>query len=144
MDPAELSRQLGMEAKHSFRAGEPRRSHSGHSTASVHSESYWLGTLDPTSSPAAHWLSGFANMELAQKAHDQTVARSLGWALSFHATRVLRTNAALLERIRSEGGQVSLLVALSPASVDCFSLAPEVSRIFSDLGITIEFEMTTE
>jgi hypothetical protein len=144
MDPAELSRELGMEAKYSFRAGEPRQSHSGHSTASLHGESYWLGTLHPTSSPAAHWLSGFANMELAQKAHEKTVARSLGWALSFHATRVLRANAALLERIRSEGGQVSLLVALSPASVDSFSLAPQVSRIFSDLGITIEFELTTE
>jgi len=144
IDPVELSRELGMQAKHSFRAGEPRKSRSNHATASVHGESYWLGTLDPTSSPAAQWLSGFANMELAQKAHDKTVAQSIGWAISFHAAQFLRTNAALLERIRNEGGQVSLLVAISPAAVDSFSLAPQVSRVLSDLGVTIEFQMTTD
>jgi hypothetical protein len=144
MDPADISRELGIEAKDSFRAGEPRQSRSGHTSASVHGESCWLGTLDPISSPAANWLSGFANMEPAQKALGNTVARSLGWALSFHATHVLRTNAALLERIRKEGGQVSLLAALSPAAVDSFSLTPQVSRVFSDLGVTIEFEMTTD
>jgi len=133
-----------MQAKHSFRAGEPRKSRSRHTTASVHGESYWLGTLDPTSSPAAQWLSGFANMELAQKAHDKTVTRSLGWAISFHAARFLRANAALLERIRNEGGQVSLLVAMSPAAEESFSLAPEVSRILSDLGVTIEFQLTSD
>jgi hypothetical protein len=142
MDPAELSRELGMEAHSSFRAGEPRQSRSGHSTASVHGESYWLGTLDSASSPAAHWLSDFAHLEVVQRSHDKAVSQNLGWALSFHATHVLRTNAALLERIRSEGGQVSLLVTLSPAEVDSFSLTPEVSRIFSHLGITIEFEMS--
>jgi hypothetical protein len=142
MDPAELSRELGMKAHSSFRAGDPRRSRSGHPTASVHGESYWLGTLDSGSSPGADWLTGFAHLEVAQKSHDKTVARNLGWALSFHATHVLRTHAAVLERIRNEGGQVSLLVALSPAEVDSFSVTPEVSRIFSHLGITIEFEMT--
>jgi hypothetical protein len=141
MDPADLSRQIGIEATHSFRAGEPRQSRGRVSSASVYGESYWLGILDPTSWPAAHWVSGFANIELAQEAHDKTIARSLGSALSLTARRLVRTNAALLERIRHEGGQVSLLVALSIDAVDSFSLTPEVSRIFSDLGITIEFEM---
>ena len=145
VDPADLSRQIGIEATHSFRAGEPRQSHSGRTTGSVYGESYWLGTLDTTSWLAAQ-LSGFASMELAQKAkaHDKSVTQSLGWALSLTARRLLRTNAALLESIRNEGGQVSLLVALSPDAVDGFSLTPEVSRMFSDLGITIEFEMTTD
>jgi hypothetical protein len=146
MDPADLSRQLGIDATHSFRAGEPRPSRSHITSASVHGESYWLGTLDP-SWPAATWLSGFsgfASLELAQKELGNSITQSLGWALSLSARRLLRSNAALLERIRIEGGQVSLLVALSPATVDGFSLTPEVSRIFSDLGITIEFELTTD
>jgi hypothetical protein len=142
LDPAELSRELGMEAHSSFRAGEPRQSRSGHFTASVYGESYWLGTLDHASSPAADWLSDFTHLEGVQKSHPKAVSQNLGWALSFHATHVLRTKAALFERIRHEGGQVSLLVALSPGGVDGFNLTPEVSRIFSHLGITIEFEMT--
>jgi hypothetical protein len=142
VDPAELSRELGMQANSSFRAGDRRQSRSGHSAVSVHGESYWLGTLDPAASPAANWLSDFAHLQVVQKSHRKAVSQNLGWALSFHATHVLRTNAALFERIRNEGGQVSLLVALRAGEVDSFSLTPEVSRIFSHLAITIEFEMT--
>ena len=144
MDPADLSRQLGLEAIHSFRAGQPRQSRSNVTSASVHGESYWLGTLDPTSWPVVTWSSGITGLQLAQKELGKSVIRNLGWALSLSATRLLRTNAALLERIRTEGGQVSLLVALSPTAVDSFSLAPEVSRMFSELGITIEFEITID
>lgn len=60
-------------------------------------------------------------------------------------TRVLvRSHTALFERIRTEGGQASLLVTLSPIAVDSFSVTPEVSQMLSDLGITVEFEMTSE
>lgn len=142
MDPADLSRELKLPAKHSFRAGEPRRSRSEVSSAAVHGESYWLGTLDPSSWPADAWFSGMAKIELAQKELGEAATRSLGWALTLSARSFLRVNAALLERIRVEGGQVSLLVALSSAAVESFSLAPEVSRIFGELGITIEFEIT--
>ena len=144
MDPADLSRDFGFEATHSFRAGEPRQSRSYVTSASVYGESYWLATLDPTTWPAATWLSGFTSLQLAHKELGKSVTRSLGWALSLTATRLLRANAALLQRIRIDGGQVSLLVALSPIAVDSFSLTPEVSRIFSELGITIEFEMTSD
>jgi hypothetical protein len=144
VDPADLSRELGLDAKHSFRAGEPRQTRSDVTSTSVHGESYWLGTLDPTSLPGDNWFSGFAKLELAQKEIGQAVTRSLGSALSFGATRFLRANAALLERIRIEGGQISLLVALSPVAMDSFSLTPEVCRVFSDLGVTIEFELTND
>ena len=66
------------------------------------------------------------------------------WALSLTATRFLRTNAALFERIRADGGQASLLVSLSPLAVESFSLTPEMSRIFGELAITIEFETTND
>jgi hypothetical protein len=79
MDPAELSRELGLEAIHSFRAGEPRPSRNRFTSPSVHGESYWLGSLDPASLPAANWFSGFSR--LAQKQIDKAVIRSLGWAL---------------------------------------------------------------
>jgi hypothetical protein len=144
IDPSDLSRQIGIEATHSFRAGEPRQSRSHATSASVYGESYWLGILDPTSWPAATGSSGFTGLELANKELEQAVTRSPGWALSVTARRLFRSNAALLERIRQEGGQVSLLVALSADTVDGFSLTPEISRIFSDLGITIEFEITSD
>lgn len=141
MDPAELSRELALKADHSFRAGESRRSPSD--AASVHAESYWLGTLDPASWPADAWFSGFSKLDIAVKGLRKAVTGNLGWALSLSARRLLRAKA-LFERIRLEGGQVCLLVALSPPAVASFSLPPEASRIFSDLGITLDFDLTSD
>jgi hypothetical protein len=141
MDPAELSRELALEAEYSFRAGEPRRPRSG--ATSLHGESYWLGTLDPASWPTDVWFSGSSKLDLAVKGLRKAVTGNLGWALSLSARRLLRAKA-LFERIRLEGGQVCLLVALSPAAVESFSLTPEVSRIFSDLGIALEFDLTSD
>jgi hypothetical protein len=39
---------------------------------------------------------------------------------------------------------VTALVTLSPAAVSSFNLAPEVSRIFGEIGITLEIEMTND
>jgi hypothetical protein len=58
--------------------------------------------------------------------------------------RFEKAHAALLNTIRSEGGEISLLVTLSPAVVDTFSLPSQISRTFGELGITLEFEITSE
>ena len=141
MDPAELSRELGLEATHSFRAGEPRRP--GSDAISLHGESYWLGALDPTSWPADAWFSGYSDQDLAGKELRKAAALNLGWALSLSARRLLRAKA-LLERIRVDGGQFSLLVAFSAAAVESFTLAPEVSRLFGELGVTLEFDLISD
>jgi hypothetical protein len=39
---------------------------------------------------------------------------------------------------------MSLLVTASAEGLSGFSLAPAVSRVFSELGITLEFEFTTD
>jgi hypothetical protein len=46
IDPAEISRELGIEADESFAAGAPRQSRSGIGALSVYGESYWAATLD--------------------------------------------------------------------------------------------------
>lgn len=68
---------------------------------------------------------------------------SLGWALSLCALRFFSVHAPLLRRIRTEGGQVSVLVTISTADASSFSLMPEVSRVFSELGIALEFEFVS-
>jgi hypothetical protein len=140
IDPAELSRELGLDAQHSFRAGD-RRQLRGEATSAVHSESYWLGTLDPTSAPVDAWFSQKRDLEVAVRQAQRAVTRNLGWALELAARRLLRAKA-LFERLRSSHGEVSLLVGVSPAAVESFSVAPGVSRVFSDLGITIEFDLS--
>jgi hypothetical protein len=141
IDPAALSREFAIEAEHSFQAGQPRRSRSGLTPGSVHAETYWLATLNPAS-----WLDltfpGRPSLEAAKKLMGAAVTQSLGWALSLSATRFRNRHAALLQQISSEGGRVTLLVALSAGTVSGFSLTPEVGRTFAELGITLEFEFT--
>jgi hypothetical protein len=55
-----------------------------------------------------------------------------------------KSHGVLLHRIRSEGGEIGLLVTLSPEEVSSFNLVPEVSRICGELGITLEFDMTND
>jgi len=142
IDPASLSRELRVEPTHSFRAGEPRDSRSVGVPASVHGESYWLGVLDASSWPSSAWYSGFAHLQAAESKYGKAHSQSLGFALEMITRSWVRTHSALFERIGAEGGQVSLLISLSPQAVGSFSLAPEVTRKFGELGITIEFEMT--
>ena len=144
MDPAFISKELRIEPEHSFLAGEPRRSQSGAPSAAVHTESYWLAALEP-----AAWLSDTPSaiaemLAVSQQRMNAAVTKNLGWALSLCAARFGKSHDAFLRQIRSEGGQVSLLIALTPDVVSSFNLSPEVSRIFGDIGITLEFEIMND
>jgi len=142
LDPAALSQELGMEPTHSFRAGQPRASRSDPVAASVHAESYWLGAMDRSAWLSDTWLSGSGPLESAVKRRGRSAWKSLGSALVMATRSLVLRHAPLFKRIRDEGGQVSLLVSLSPLAVGSFSVPPEVSRILGDLGITVEFELT--
>jgi len=142
IDPAVLSRELEIEAEHSFRAGDPRASRTGLAAVSVHAESYWLGVLNPVGWPEDISFPGHPQLQMAQERLGTVATKTLGWALSLSATRFFSAHAQTLRRIRSEGGQISLLVVISPGEVGSFSLAPEVSRVFSELGITVEFDLS--
>jgi hypothetical protein len=143
MDPAAISRELHLEAEHSFRAGEPRHSRSGYAPGAVHAESYWLAALN-----ASSWLQDIAfsarpGLEVAQQHMAGAAAQSLEWSLMLCAMRLGKSHGALLQKIRADGGQVSLLVVFSP-SVTSFSVPPEVSRILGEAGVTTEFEVTAD
>ncbi len=144
MDPARISRELGIEPAYSFRSGQPRHSKSGLATAAVHTESYWLAQLDPASWFGAVPFEPLRNVPISQTIIDTAVARNLAAALGLCAARFNKAHAALFDAICSEGGEISLLVTLSSTAVSAFSLPPQVSRIFGERGITLEFEITND
>jgi hypothetical protein len=144
IDPAEISKELGIEPEHSFRAGQPRRSKSGVAPAAVYTESYWLAALNPTTWFGNPPFAEALNLRVTQKHIDATVARNLTWALSLCVVRLSKLHGAPLHKIRSDGGEISLLVTLSPTAVSSFTLTPEVSRLCGDIGISLEFEITDD
>lgn len=143
IDPADISKELGMEPEHSFRAGQPRQSKTGLASLSVHTESYWLASLNPGSWLGSLPFEALPNIAISQNIIETAVTRNLAVALGLCAARLNREHASLLDMIGSEGGEISLLVTLSPA-VNTFSLPPQVSRLFGERGITLEFEISDD
>jgi hypothetical protein len=143
MDPAVISQELAIEAEHSFKAGAPRQSRSG-LAPSVHPETYWLAILEPSSWLIDLSFSGRSDLALAHQRLRDPAIEDLSSTLSLCAMRLRARHAALLRQIRADGGQVSMIIALATKFVTSFGLAPEASRIFSELGITLEFELTDD
>jgi hypothetical protein len=143
MDPAEISRQLGIKAEHAFRAGDARPARSAVTPAALHTESYWLGVLPPQLLALALGFPEDERSRLALKGLQASI-KGLTWGLSLSAVRFLRAHAEFLRRIGSEGAEISLLVALPTAGEMSFSLPPETGRFFADLGVTLEFEISDE
>jgi hypothetical protein len=137
IDPATISQELQLEPEHSFRAGEPRASSSGLAATAVHQESYWLASLDPFAAQTPSM--GFE--VLSQSRERVRTGQSLGvdGALALCATHFGRRHTAFFHRIVSEGGEVCLLIELSPDAVRTFAITPAISRSMAELGIALEF-----
>jgi hypothetical protein len=144
MDPTAISKELRIEPEYAFRAGQPRASKSSVAPAAVHTESYWLAPLDPWSWFGILPFQQPPGKAIPQDIIDYAVTRNLTGAIGLCAVRLEKSHAPLLHTIRSEGGEISLLVTLSPSAVDTFSLPLQISRTFGELGITLEFEITND
>ena len=136
IDPAELTAALGIEPTQCFRKGDIRDARSSGKSGSTYTESYWFGAINP-----AIWPLEFHIPEFSEFAQRNASLWNPGMALSVTARRLARNHAALLDRVRTEGGQVSVVIALSPPSIDSLSIAAEVSKALSDAGITLELEL---
>jgi hypothetical protein len=136
IDPEEISRQLQIEAEHSFRAGAPRET-SRSTVAPVHAESYWLATIDPGA-----LLMGTA-FDPAISPQTHAIAFSLlDSALVVLIGSMLRRHADFFRQMQSEGGEVRLIVAISARKARGFTLTPHLGKALSDLRIPVDFELT--
>jgi hypothetical protein len=105
----------------------------------MHGDSYWLGSPDPAKWPPDMSFPEHPKLQIAAEYLRATTTNSFSWALSLSTVGLFRKHAALLRRITCEGGQISLLVAISAGEVGSFNLLPEVSRTLGDFGVTVEF-----
>jgi hypothetical protein len=145
-DPAEISKALGLTPEHAFRAGQPRSTPSNVTARSVHSESYWLATLDPMSWQAAQNLpegSPLSRMEAAFAQERSRELGSLGLAFNLFLMGFARRHEQFLRNLQSEGGQVSLLIEVTGA-VHGFTITPEMSHMLDKTGIAVEFEFAED
>jgi hypothetical protein len=158
VDPDEISRELGLEATESFRAGEPRHSRSGVAATAVHVETYWVAVLDPMvwSAPAtaARRMARLAGGE-ALLPQEAKVLRArvgleegavmppgtLGWGIALVCYCMKVRYGGFLARLREQGGSFTLLAAVEPEALMGLRFTPEMGRQLHDLGLTVKIEV---
>lgn len=144
IDPMLISRELKVEPEYCFRAGEPRESSSGIAAATVHAESYWLGTLQTLEAVAP--LAGFNNPRVrsARERLQTSTLQSLSVTLDASVVAFLRQHGNFIRRLQDEQAQVTLLVEISRQSLNGFTISPQFARILSDLGIAMELDFVAD
>jgi hypothetical protein len=121
VEPAEITRILGIEPQHTWRAGERRRDPAGVELEGTYRESYWMGRL-------------MAEPELASDhvGVESELLRTLAQ---------LRRSFDFLETLKTEGGAAELLVTIFAREDFRLEFIPESLGLLGRLGLTIALDV---
>jgi len=114
-----LADKLRLEPAHCWTAGELRRSQTGAPLGGNHRDSYWSALL-----PAQ--MDGPNSMPLELFFSQQVLQ------LSRHRD--------FLSKVQSDGGEISLLVEISPVANASLTFSSATARKLADLNIEVEFQ----
>jgi hypothetical protein len=123
LNPSVLTETLRLEPAHSWAAGEPRRSQSGAPLGGQHRDSYWSAVL-----PAQ--MLGPSSMPLEQFLGQQLVQ--------------LARHREFLNGLQADGGEMSLLIELSPTANASLTVNTAVARKLAELNIEVEFQFVDD
>jgi hypothetical protein len=121
VEPAEITRILGIDPQHTWRAGDARRDPGGGMLEGSYRESYWMCRL-------------MAEPELA----------STGIGVESEVTRTLaqlRKSFEFLEALKAQGGEVELIVSIFAREDFRIELSPDSLAQLGRLGVTIALEV---
>jgi Domain of unknown function (DUF4279) len=121
IDPAQITRALGIEAQHTWRAGDLRRGSAGDELGGAHRESYWMGRL----------------MSQPEVARDRVSVESE----IMHTLGTLRRCFDFLATLTSEGGTAELHVSIYAREDFRLEFLPESLALLGRLGLTVAIEV---
>ena len=124
IDPREITRTLGFEPQHSWRAGELRRTAQGHPLEGTYHESYWTGEFRELDSS----LRGVVDIE----------------AVLLAAVVQLRRSQPFLSRLQADGGTVELFIEVAGGTEFTFSLSPQLLSMLARSGFSVMLKMHSE
>ena len=121
VEPAEITRILGIEPQHTWRAGDRRRDPGGGALEGTYRESYWMGRL-------------MAEPELA--------AGHIGVESQMLRTLTqLRKSFEFLETLKAEGGVAELSVSIFAREDFRLEFLPESLALLGQLGLSVSLEV---
>jgi hypothetical protein len=121
VDPSLISKELGIDPRHSAMAGQRRRTPKGYPLDGVYAESYW--SSDP-----------FKREEV--QSTDLIVEDSVAEIIDS-----LTPHKTFLNRLRAEGGRILLQVSSYSNRNYAFELSPELLRQCAELGLTFAHDV---
>lgn len=121
IDPAEITRTLGLHPQHTWRAGEERRSSAGDSISGTYRESYWVCGL-------------MSQPELASE--HVGVESELQQALG-----TLRRSSDFLQSLQASGGTTEVYVSIFAREEFRIELLAEMASLLGRMGITLAVEV---
>jgi hypothetical protein len=135
IDPHELSRRLGIEPQHAWRAGQPRRGDDGELEDGAYRETYWVG-LFPPGPPFGPLFTrrGPLAVGLAERiAHPQpTILLGL---------LKMKRDAAFWRELVAQGGTIECLVQVQRAGRFDLELTHPLLLALVELRITLSVEV---
>ena len=121
IEPAEITRNLGIEPQHTWRAGEPRRDATGGEIGGQYRESYWMGRL-------------MAQPELAS---DHVGVETEILRMLAH----LRKSFDFLQTLKAEGAVAELHVSIFARDEFRLEFLAESLSMLGRLGLTVALEV---
>ncbi len=124
IDPREITRALGFEPQHSWKAGDARRTAQGRLLDGTYHESYWT--------------SEFRELDASLRGVVETEAVLL------QAVVQLRRSQPFFSRLQSEGATVELLVEVVGGSELAFTLSPQLISMLARSGFSVVLKVHGE
>jgi hypothetical protein len=121
IDPAEITRNLGIEAQHMWRAGDPRRDAAGGELEGCYRESYWMGRL----------------MSQPELASDHVGVESE----ILRVLAQLRRSFDFLQQLNRDGAVAELHVSIFAREEFRLEFLPESLSMLGRLGLTVALEL---
>lgn len=124
IDPREITRTLGFEPQHSWKAGDIRRTAQGQPLEGTYHESYWTGEFRELDAS----LRGVVELE----------------AVLLAAVVQLRRSQSFLSRLQSDGATVELFIEVAGGSEFTFSLSPQLLSMLARSGFSVMLKIHSE
>lgn len=121
MDPARITRELGLEPGHVWSNGQPRMGPTGDALPGNHRGSYWICEIAPRPRFAGE-----------QGDVDQDLSRLLG---------KLRAAGNFVQELQESGGATELLLTVFAHGDFRMELPPNVSTLLARMGIGLSIEV---
>jgi uncharacterized protein DUF4279 len=138
IDPAEISRRLGIEPQHTWRAGDPRRLESGEIGEGVYRETYWVGLL-----PLAQTIEMLSGRRDPHAVGTPPLEEAAAQGALFLTLLKMKRSAAFWKVFAEQGGSVHCLLQVHCRDRFQFEMSPALLAICVELKVSLSIDVDT-